>query len=465
MSDISPVPNNGYISLPVSANPNTWIQQAFADIQAQISGWVPREGELDVIVIEEAAQMMSVSAQVAAQAAVMIFCYYGVLVGVLPILGTAATVPGLFTMTDDAGYTIQAGTVIAYPLSGNQVILFTVQAQVNIAPGSTTGTCLLVCTTVGSFPNGLAAATCAMNQTFAQVASIATTAAVSGGVDPDTQTSYINRLSNELQLLAPRPILASDYAAMAPNVTGVYRALAIDGLNPGRTITDAVLNSTTTITSATADFTTDADVGRSVGGNADIPSSTTITSVTNATTAVLSHAATASAAGQTLVFGDLTGQQRYVTVCGIDVNGNTLSSGVNTALQTYLASKREVNFVVATISPTYTEIDVSVTCFASPGAATAVIQASIATALNAFLNAATWGGGSNQTPAWSNTAGVVRFTDVVNVIRTVPGVLYIPSGDLTFGIHGDSLGTTDVTLPGDAPLPQVGALEIFVTAS
>src|SRR4249919_15806 len=62
-----------------------------------------------------------------------------------------------------------------------------------------------------------------------------------------------------------------------------------------RTVTDAVLNSTTTVTSATAAFTA-ADVGAYLIATG-VPSSTTIASVTNATTVVLSVAATASASG------------------------------------------------------------------------------------------------------------------------------------------------------------------------
>lgn len=65
-----------------------------------------------------------------------------------------------------------------------------------------------------------------------------------------------------------------------------------------RTVTDAVTTTTTTVTSATAAFTAD-DVGRTVAGT-DIPTGTTIASVTNATTVVLSQAATGSHTGNKL---------------------------------------------------------------------------------------------------------------------------------------------------------------------
>lgn len=454
-----PLPVDGYISLPVTVDPNVLIAQAFAAIQAQYPGWIPKEGQLDVAIIEEAAQMVAVSNAVAAQMSITIFETFGGLVGILPILGAPATAVGLFTMTDDAGYTIPAGTVVAYPVSGSSQILFTVQTTVTISEGSTTGTCVLVCETVGVFANGLAAATCQMVTTFAQVETIATTATSQGGVDPDTQTSYINRLSTELQLLAPRPIVPSDFAAMAQNVTGVFRALAIDGLNPGRSVTDGVTNSTTTLTSATADFVP-ADVGRPVVGGT-FPAATVIQTFVSATDVTTNHAATGSATGVHLTFGDLSGQERCITVCGVDVNGAALDNTITDNLQAYLESKREVNFIVSTIDPTITEIDVTVTFDVFPGIDPGSVMTAVTSALTAFLNPATWGGGDQQQPQWVPSSNVVRFLDVAAIIRNTAGVLYIPSGSLTIGIHGGAMVDDDVVLPGDAPLATTGTLSVL----
>lgn len=461
-----PVPavTNGYVSFPVTVNPNALIQAAFAAIKAQIPGWQPQEGQLDVAVIEETAQMVSVVAQVAAQMAIMAFETYGRLVGVTPILGVQATAPVTFTMTNDAGYTIPAGTVVAYPLSGNSQILFTVKTTIVIASGTTTGTGTLVCRTVGTFPNGLTATTCQMVTTFAQVATVATTAAVSGGIAADTQTSYINRLAAELRLMAPRPILPADFAAMAQNVPGVYRALAIGGLSPGRTVTGCATTSTSKTVTATSGAFTTADVGRSVTGSG-IPSTTVVTAINSSTSVKLSKAATATATGVSLTFGDLTTQQRYVTVCGLTTTGTALSTTVNAEMVSYLDAKREVNFVVASVKPTYTEIDVTVTCDAVIGGTTSAIQTAVAAALTAFLDKATWGGGNAQTPQWTPASNVVRFLDVANVIHSTAGVLYIPSGSLTTRIHGGSMGTSDINLPGDAPLPTAGTILVTVEAS
>jgi len=70
------------------------------------------------------------------------------------------------------------------------------------------------------------------------------------------------------------------------------QSVAVPG-GANRTVVDMVTNGTTTVTSATAAFTT-ADVGRFVSGPNTITDGAYITSVTNATTAVISIAATGS---------------------------------------------------------------------------------------------------------------------------------------------------------------------------
>lgn len=95
-----------------------------------------------------------------------------------------------------------------------------------------------------------------------------------------------------------------------------------------RSVADGVLNSTTTVTSATAAFTA-ADVGSQVIGTG-IPVGATIASVTNGTTVVLSAAATATSSGVSLQIcldtirtsaakdvasGNMSNRSGYWTVC------------------------------------------------------------------------------------------------------------------------------------------------------
>lgn len=68
-----------------------------------------------------------------------------------------------------------------------------------------------------------------------------------------------------------------------------------------RTVTDGVTATSTTVTSATANFGAD-DVGKPITGTG-IPANTTISSVTNTTTIVISQAATSGGTGKTLTIG------------------------------------------------------------------------------------------------------------------------------------------------------------------
>lgn len=461
---IPPNPSpNGYISAPITVDPNALLAQAIADIQAQIPGWIPMEGHLETIVLEECAQMMSQIASVASEVPMSIFMAFGQLVGILPHYGVAASCQATFTMIDASGYTIPAGTQISFPISGNQAIIFLVVTDLVIPPGMTAGIVTLIAQDVGSYPNGLAAGTqLQLNQAFIAVSTIITNNVVSGGIDPDTAGSYMNRLADELQLMAPRPILPQDFADMAPNVEGVYRACAIDGLSPGRSVTDGITTSgSTTIGSATANFTAD-DIGRSVQGTT-IPDGAVIATIDSSTQAELdnAHPATTSSTATTLTFGDLTGQERYITVCGVDAAGNALASGINAALLAYLNSKREVNFVVTSVTPTYTQVDVTVTCDAVENASLSAVEAAVEASINNFLSPALWGGGIYQPPEWK-AQPVVSLIALADAILTSGGVAFIAMGQLQLCLHGGTLATGDVTLPGDAPLPLPGTITVVV---
>jgi hypothetical protein len=102
--------------------------------------------------------------------------------------------------------------------------------------------------------------------------------------------------------------------------TGVpTNELYFSGLT-ARTVTDGVLNSTTTITSATAAFVA-GDVGSVVSGTG-IPNGASIASVTNSTTAVLSVAATSTASGVSLTFSQVgITAAAGCTIRGLQVRG------------------------------------------------------------------------------------------------------------------------------------------------
>ena len=124
MSNTFTVTPAGYIQLPIIVDPNTIIQQAIAAIQADLPGWIPKEGHIEMLLLEQFGAMTAQAANVAASASIAIFEYFGQLLGVLPINGAPATALTTWTMVDTNGYTVPAGTVVGYQVSNGQQSLF-----------------------------------------------------------------------------------------------------------------------------------------------------------------------------------------------------------------------------------------------------------------------------------------------------------------------------------------------------
>lgn len=238
MSSPLPAPqtSGGYITLPVTVDPDVIQANALDFLATSMPTWTPREGHLEVFLIEALAQMVAETAQVAATVPLSIFQYFGqALLGIAPIAGASASMSSTWTLTDGVGHTIPAGTVVAYSLAGQSAVLFTTQAAVTVAAGSTQtapGQVILAAQQVGGAANGLPAGPITLVDNLAFVSSVVSIAVSAGGVNGETQAAYLSRLSGELALLAPRPIIPSDFSALARNQPGVARATTLDGYNP-----------------------------------------------------------------------------------------------------------------------------------------------------------------------------------------------------------------------------------------
>ena len=236
-----------YIDIPIVADTDVIIQQALTTIQENIPGWVPREGNLEVLLVEQFAAMAAEAATVASQVPSSIFEYFGSLVNIVPTTGTSAEIQATWTLISNAptgGYTIPAGTAAGFFYAGSSY-LFQTEQDNTIAAGTSTGVFKMQAVDVGSAYNiydltGINPLTTylQMQNSDPNVSSIlvsataATNTSLVIGTEPETTANFLNRLTSELQLLAPRPITPSDYALFAQNLAGIYRALAFDGFNP-----------------------------------------------------------------------------------------------------------------------------------------------------------------------------------------------------------------------------------------
>lgn len=160
----------------------------------------------------------------------------------------------------------------------------------NAATSSATGVSTTIATDVfNKTSHGIA------NNTVVVLSGLANTTNISNGVPYYVVATAANTFQLSLTLGGTAiDLQGSTDAAVAvtfPTVINAYRGQRI--------VSDSVTNTTTTVTSASAGFT-QADVGRQVVGS-NIPNNTSIASVTNSTTIVLSNAVAVTA-----TFGMLT---------------------------------------------------------------------------------------------------------------------------------------------------------------
>lgn len=226
----------GYIEAPVVTDPDQLTARALDFLTANVPGFVPRDGHLEVWLIMALARMVAENRDVASRVPRSIFRYFGkTLLGLPAEDAVAATTPSTWTAIDNAGYTVLAGTVVAFQTTGDTLVPFAVVDDVVIPPGATTtaaGAVTLAATVPGTGGNGIPAGPLLMVDALAWVVAVVSTATTAGGVDAETDDQYLDRLAEELQLMSPEPILPNDFAVLAKRVAGVYRATAIDGYDP-----------------------------------------------------------------------------------------------------------------------------------------------------------------------------------------------------------------------------------------
>lgn len=223
-----------YISPPLVTEPGDLADESFAYLEDQAEGWLPSPGNLETWLIESVSQLAGELMDVASAVPTAIFRYFGASVLGLPAQAAVpATGTSTWTVKDTLGYTIHAGTLVGIPASGDVLLAFEVANDTVIAPGvSVVAGVTIVAQDEGTDGNGLTG-TPELIDALDYVVSVTLNAPTGGGVDAESDDAYLDRLRELLQLLTPRPILPNDFAVMAEQVPGVYRATAIDLYNPG----------------------------------------------------------------------------------------------------------------------------------------------------------------------------------------------------------------------------------------
>jgi hypothetical protein len=224
-----------FVSVDFVTDSDTIADDAVDYLRAAMPGWEPADGNLEVWILQAVARQVAELTAVAADVPAAIFRQFGTqLVGLAPQAGARATLTSFWTARDNLGYTIPAGTQVAYRVTGDDLIVFEVVGDTVITPGATTlSGVALQATDVGTAWNAVPTGPLELVDALSWVESVTASTVSAGGLDAETDDAYLDRLADDLRLLTPRPILPDDFATLARNVTGVYRALAINGYEPG----------------------------------------------------------------------------------------------------------------------------------------------------------------------------------------------------------------------------------------
>jgi Baseplate J-like protein len=443
-------------------------------------GYSPNDGDAEIIEFTVIAEMFGDVASLAAQMPAAAFRQFGTrLAGIPYAQGSFATMATTWTLVNAPGTPIPGGTFVTVAGQG-----FYVVADTPASPGNSVVGVILIAVDIGTAYNDLLSPIAPVNQ-INWVISISAVNPSSGGADPEDDATFQNGLAAELELQAPRPITASDFAAFvltpsAVNATGVTvgRSTSIDGFDPGVYVFTGTTNATTTV-SAVSSFS-GVTPGTALSG-ANVQPNTTVVSINpTGSTLVMSLPATGSATAQSLTATGSYGNQREVSVFVTDINGlpfagastTTTSGPACLALQAWLQGFREVNFLVNVLAPSTTSVYVTGQIHVLPGYDVGMTLANAQEAVLTYLNPATWGNPASRGAfpnQWLNAVqgfSYVRYNSIVGIIENVAGVQYVPPGSagLAIGFSPSPSGTSDLILPGPAPLATSDPTTILITA-
>jgi hypothetical protein len=207
---------------------------AIANIASFLPEWVPREGNVEVVmleafcnVVEEAVYAINRLPNAMALILLQMFGVYRS-PGVQPV----ATLQ--FTVQDTQGYTIPIGTAAALPImDGIDPVVFTTDQDLVIPAGQTVGTVSATGDRFTVDANTAPAATpLGMLNSLQFLNSVVLVSVTESGTDPDTDANWIERGAARLSRISDALLLPRHFSAYAIEQDTVHRATAIDSYNP-----------------------------------------------------------------------------------------------------------------------------------------------------------------------------------------------------------------------------------------
>ncbi|KWW97391.1 Phage baseplate (plasmid) [Carbonactinospora thermoautotrophica] len=227
----------GYVDLALyDADEQELVSRALADATLKLPGWVPREGNTEVVLIESLALIVGELVYAINRVPATVLEGVLALYGLQRDPGKPTTGRVRFTLSDMLGHMIPAGTRLRATVAatGETVDLETVE-PLEVLFGATSGEVDVTGVEVGDAGNGIAAGTVLeLVDAVPYVDRVELVTALAGGADPEPDDAYYGRGSALLSRLVSTLVLPSHFTAAALAHTSVKRAMTIDLYDPGQ---------------------------------------------------------------------------------------------------------------------------------------------------------------------------------------------------------------------------------------
>jgi uncharacterized phage protein gp47/JayE len=233
---IQPSPDlSAYINLRVfDLSDQDVVEGALAALLLNLPGWIPREGNTEVLLLESFALEVSEMITAVNRLPGAVIQALLLLAGVDKDFGIAPVASATFTLGDANGHNIPAGTRLYLPMDDGSTVPFLVMLPgLDIPPGDTTGTTSIIAEVFTGQANGTPAGTAMVMASpvpFVEAVTLATT--VADGTDPETDEEWRDRGVARLSRLSDALVVPRHFEAAALERPEVTRAVGIDLWDP-----------------------------------------------------------------------------------------------------------------------------------------------------------------------------------------------------------------------------------------
>lgn len=223
-----------YVDLRVyDKDPQDIFDAAKLALQTSLPEWVPREGNIEVLLLEALALEVAESAFTVNRLPSGVVEVLLRLFGIERDNGAAPVVDLEFTMVGTTGYTVPAGVQARLEIPGGlEPVIFTTSAELTIAPGNSTGVVSAVGDRFTDDANNIVLGTALeFMDSVVYVEGVTLDAVTTGGREPEEDTDYFTRALTRFTRLSDTLVLPSHFTSFALEDTDFYRAFTIDNWN------------------------------------------------------------------------------------------------------------------------------------------------------------------------------------------------------------------------------------------